>query len=332
MNEYGVSVLFNTQLCAVDTDGPKVESIILSNKAGLTAYQAKTYIDASGDADLVAFAGGAFMKGDDWDGELQSATHCFILSNVDTYGFENVPWLNKANKNSPAYKIKDDDTFDLIEDAHICAKLLGPDTVGFNAGHIKGVDNTIPENNSKAYMTGRKIAAQLRDGLKKYYPRAFSNAFLVSTATLMGIRETRRIVGDYVLTVEDYANRQSFEDEICRNSYFLDIHHPKEDEDPERKAYYDRMKLVKHYGKGESHGIPYRCLIPKDFTNVLVAGRSISVERIVQGSVRVMPVALVMGEAAGVAAGLAKIHNGEVRKVDVSNIRRRLIEEGAYLV
>ena len=92
------------------------------------------------------------------------------------------------------------------------------------------------------------------------------------------------------------------------------------------------MKMVKHYGKGESHGIPYRCLIPKDFKNVLVAGRSISVERIVQGSVRVMPVALVMGEAAGVAAGLASKHNGEVRRVDVKDIRQRLIEEGAYLI
>ena len=143
------------------------------------------------------------MKGDDWDGELQSATHCFILSNVDTYGFENGPWLNKANKNSPAYKIKDDETFDLVEDAHICAKLLGPDTVGFNAGHIKGIDNTIPESNSMAYMKGRKIAAQLRDGLKKYYPSAFSNAFLASTATLMGIRESRRIVGDYRLSYNE---------------------------------------------------------------------------------------------------------------------------------
>jgi hypothetical protein len=332
MIEYGVKVLFNTQLSAVETEADRVDSIILSNKAGLTAYQARTFIDTTGDADLVAFAGGAFMKGDDWDGELQSATHCFILSNVDTYGFENGPWLNKANKNSPAYKIKDDETFDLVEDAHICAKLLGPDTVGFNAGHIKGIDNTIPESNSMAYMKGRKIAAQLRDGLKKYYPSAFSNAFLASTATLMGIRESRRIVGDYILTVEDYAERKSFEDEICRNSYFLDIHHPKEEEHPERKAYYDRMKMVKHYGKGESHGIPYRCLIPKDFKNVLVAGRSISVERIVQGSVRVMPVALVMGEAAGVAAGLAVKQDGNVKNVDVKQIRKRLIEEGAYLI
>lgn len=332
MIEYGVDVLFNTQLAAVETSDDVVTSVILSNKAGLTAYQAKIFIDTTGDADLVAFAGGAFMKGDDWDGELQSATHCFILSNVDDYGFENGPWLNKANKQSPAYKIKDDPNYNLVEDAHICAKLLGPSTVGFNAGHIKGVDNTVPESNSKAYMTGRKIAAQIRDGLKQYFPSAFANAFLANTATLMGIRESRRIIGDYILTVEDYANRKTFEDEICRNSYFLDIHHPKEDEDEERKAYYDRMRLVKHYSKGESHGIPYRCLIPKDFKNVLVAGRSISVERIVQGSVRVMPVALVMGEAAGVAAGLAIKGKCSVREVDVKKLRNRLIEEGAYLV
>jgi hypothetical protein len=331
MAEAGVDVLFNTMLSKVETDGRRVDAVILSNKAGLTAYRAKTYVDTTGDADLVAFAGGSFMKGDDWDGEMQSATHCFVLSNVDDYGFDNGPWLNKANKQSPGYDIMASPKYPLVEDPHICAKLLGPGTVGFNAGHIKGVDNTDPVSNSKAYATGRKIAAQIRDGLKEYFPKAFGNAFLATTATLMGIRESRRIVGDYMLTVEDYAERRTFDDEICRNSYFLDIHHPKDAEDPERKAYYDRMKLVRHYSKGESHGIPYRCLVPADFDNVLVAGRSISVERIVQGSVRVMPVALAMGEAAGMAAAIASKEDKSVRAIDVDHLRNRLKEEGAYL-
>ncbi len=332
MNEAGVDVLFNTMLSKVETDGKRVDAVILSNKAGLTAYQASVYVDTTGDADLVAFAGGAFMKGDDWDGEMQSATHCFILSNVDDFGFNHGPWLNKANKQSPGYKIKDSDKYPLIEDAHMCAKLLGPGTVGFNAGHIKNVDNTDPISNSKAYMTGRKIAREIRDGLKEFFPEAFGNSFLANTATLMGIRESRRIIGDYILTVEDYAERRTFEDEICRNSYFLDIHHPKDDEDPARQAYYERMKLVKHYKKGESHGIPYRCLIPESFDNVLVAGRSISVERIVQGSVRVMPVALAMGEAAGMAAAIAAKQKTTVRSIDVTHLRARLVEEGVYLL
>ena len=152
------------------------------------------------------------------------------------------------------------------------------------------------------------------------------------TGSLMGIRETRRVIGDYVLTLDDYIARRSFPDEICRNNYFIDVHNK---EAKSAQKHEDLSKhfgaTIPHYGPGESHGIPYRCLTPKGLANVLVAGRSISCDQPMQGSVRVMPVCLATGEAAGVAAALAGGAGGDVHAVNTTDLRRRLKSHGAYL-
>lgn len=333
VSDAGVDVLFNTLLSAVETDEDgTVKTIIVSNKLGLTAYGAKVFVDCTGDADLAAWSGAEFIKGEDKTGDMQPATHCFVLSNVDTYGYIYGPNLHGSNKKSPIYDVLKSGKYSLIPDSHMCNSLIGPGTVGFNAGHIWNVDNTDPLSVSKALMHGRKMAAQFKDALAEFYPTAFGNAFLVSTASLMGIRETRRIIGDYVLTVGDYLERKSFPDEICRNSYYIDIHHTNNEAELVVQGKFDATKRYERYGKGESHGIPYRCLTPKGLKNVLVAGRSISCDRIIQGSIRVMPVCLAMGEAAGIAAVLAlRLFSVDVHKVDVEFLIKRLREEGAYL-
>lgn len=331
MIEAGVDVLFHTTLAGAETKEGEVQSIIVSNKKGLTSYQANVFIDTTGDADLVALADGEFKIGDDKYHQVQALTHCFSLSNVDDFGFQHGQWLNKANRNSPAYKIAASDKYDLINDAHMCTKLLGPSTVGFNAGHIDIEDPTDPLQMSRAYMIGRKIASQTKEGLKEFFPEAFGNAYLASTAPLMGVRESRRIVGDYTLTLQDYANRRTFDDEIARNSYFLDIHYPKNN-DAYRKEVKELVKDIKGYSNGESHGIPYRCLTPRTLKNVLVAGRSISVEKLVQGSTRVMPVCLVTGEAAGLAGAMAAKGSNDVHKLNVKQLRENLIKHGAYIL
>ena len=153
----------------------------------------------------------------------------------------------------------------------------------------------------------------------------------MQTGALLGVRETRRVVGDYVLTLEDYLKRQTFSDEICRNSYFIDVHAKVKEAFNSLKTMHEWDKTTIHYGKGESHGIPYRCLTPKGLKNVLVAGRSISAEQMVQGSTRVMPCCLAMGEAAGMAAAFASSGDADVHAVDTDKLRSRLKEEGAYL-
>jgi hypothetical protein len=204
--------------------------------------------------------------------------------------------------------------------------------VGFNAGHLFDVDNTDPINLSDALVMGRQMAAAYRDALAEFHPAAFGNAFLVATGALMGIRETRRVIGDYVLTVEDYLQRRTFPDEIARNSYFLDIHWKSREEGSSPGGHEEWSRKLAHYGKGESHGIPYRCLTPRDLRNVLVAGRSVSCQQVVQGSVRIMPGCLAMGEAAGVAAAqAAKSKDPDVHQVDTDTLRKRLLEHGAYI-
>ena len=209
---------------------------------------------------------------------------------------------------------------------------MGPSSLGFNAGHLWEVDGTDPESLTRANLQGRKMAEAFRNALAEYCPSIFGNATVAATGALMGIRETRRIIGDYYLTTEDYLLRRSFPDEIGRNNYFIDIHNAKHEIEQVKNKELQIEERFEHYGEGESHGIPYRCLTPAGLRNVLVAGRSISCDRPVQGSIRVMPVCLVTGEAAGIAAAhAAAMQQPDVHQVDTLRLRSRLREEGAYL-
>lgn len=323
----GAHVLFNTMLVAVEAKGGAVDTVIAANKAGLTAYRAKIYVDCSGDADLAAWAGAAFVQGEAGTGEMMPVTHCFVLANVDGYAYVHGRklWPDVITE------IVNSGKYPAIADRHSCNDMIGPGIVGFNAGHQWDVDNTRPETVSAALIQGRKIAKAYRDAVAEYLPAAFANAFLVNTGSLLGVREGRRIIGDYSLTTEDYFARRSFPDEICRNHYPIDIHTAKHEVAADKQGKFDVMGRYDHFKPGESHGIPYRCLCPKDLRNVLVAGRSVSCERPVQAAIRIMPVCLGMGEAAGLAAALAAQGKADIHAVDTARLRRRLLEEGAYL-
>jgi len=328
VTEHGATVLFNSVLAGVEcAENGRVDTVVVANKSGLTAYRAKVYVDCTGDADIAAGAGADFEKGDE-TGSLQPATHCFILSNVDMYAYEH----SGAIKYRPPHPDLIDDIvasgkYPGIPDTHACNNIVGPGAVGFNAGHIWDADNTDPASISRSLMQGRKIARAFRDACAEFFPEAFGNAFLAQTGSLLGIRETRRIIGDYYLTLDDFKTLRSFPDEICRNSYYVDVHPT----NPEATATDEEDSSAVHLGKGESHGIPYRCLTPRGLANVLVAGRCISTDRAVNGSVRVMPVCLATGEAAGLAATLTATDSPDVHAVDTDSLRAKLSEHGAYL-
>lgn len=325
----GANILFQTMLAGVERDEEgDITALLLLNKAGLQAFRAAVYVDCTGDGDVAAWAGAEYAKGDEETGELQPATHCFILGNVDDYAYLNGPLLHAENPHSPIHEAVASGSYPGIPDTHICNNMIAPRAVGFNAGHLWGVDNTDPFSVSEALVQGRRMAAAYRNMLAAVQPAAFGNSVVMSTGTLIGTRESRRITGDYILTAEDYMARRSFDDEICRNSYFIDVHGTQK----EQQSGEGSGLSITLYGPGESHGIPYRCLTPRGLRNVLVAGRCISSDRRVLGSVRVMPVCLAMGEAAGLAAALAVKHNGgDVHAVDVGRLRKRLREEGGYL-
>ncbi len=317
----GVTVLFFSQLCAVEMKNDEtIDAVIVSNKAGLSAYKAKIYVDCTGDGDLSAWAGADYSLGDE-DGAVQASTLCFSIANVDRENYsKNSAQLPGQSKMSPIHKIHGSQKYPLIIDTHLNIKHSGPSFLMFNAGHIENVNSTNPQQLSNAIIKGRKIANQLHEGLKENAPAVFANSYLAGTGALLGIREGRRITGDYIFTIEDWLARRTFDDEIGRNSYYIDVH-------KQAAKRYDRYK------KGESHGIPYRCLTPKGLKNVLMAGRCISADYQSFGSLRVMPVCLVTGEAAGLAAALAyQQSDSDVHKVDTGFLRKRLKEEGQYFL
>jgi hypothetical protein len=193
------------------------------------------------------------------------------------------------------------------------------------------VDSTDPESTSAALREGRLIAKELTEALREYYPKAFGNSYLVTSASMLGVRETRRICGDYIITIRDYLERKKFPDDIGRNAYPVDVHTAADEIEDNVSGKVQAITRYEHFLPGETHGIPYRSLIPKDLSNVLTAGRCISSDRDVNGSVRVMPVALLTGEAAGTAAAMAAAQNGSVRAVDAEELRGKLRSAGAYL-
>jgi hypothetical protein len=306
-----------------------VPTLIVTNKRGLGACRAKVYVDCTGDADL-AFRAGAECEKGDADGTMQPATLCFILSNVDMYGYQYCGSILRTADMEPVInRIVDSRKYPHVVDFHADNQLIGPGSVGCNAGHIWKVDGTDPASVSRALMEGRKMAASFRDAFAEFFPKAFANSHLTATASLLGVRETRRIIGDYVLTLDDFKAHRTFPDEIARNNYPVDIQNASADPSDIRAAQADYDNL--RFGPGESYGIPYRCLTPKGLRNVLVAGRCISTDRPVQGSTRMLPVCMVMGEAAGTAAALAAAGDSDVHAVDTAALRRRLKARGAYL-
>lgn len=332
--ESGANIIFGSQLCNVELieDG-KVDVIIVSNKAGLTAYKAEVYIDCTGDGDLATWAGAEYEKGGT-NGELQPATHCFTMTNIDEYALENGPGIHFFDPASPIHKAVHSRDYPSIVDYHSCLIRIASQTFSFNTGHIYDIDSTCPNSLSHAVIHGRKMIAQYENVFAKYHP-AFRNAFLCNTACLLGTRETRRIIGDYILKIDDYLERRSFSDEICRNAYGADVH-SKEDSISFTKMTIEEIKKeinnrVKRYKPGESFGVPYRCLTPKYLKNVLVAGRCISTDRHANGSIRVMACCLNTGEAAGTAASICVLDKVGIKSVNIHKLRTNLKGNGAYL-
>ena len=334
--EASAEILFNTQVCKVEKQlDNEISSIIVANKNGLKAFQAKVYVDCTGDGDLAAWSGVEFVMGDE-TGELQPATHCFMIGNVDDYNLLNGTTIHFFDPNSPVHKAIASDKYPLINDLHSCSHYIHSGLYGFNTGHIYNVNNTDSESVSKALIQGRKMADQYQRAFAEFHP-AFANSHLIATGSLMGVRETRRIIGDYVLNIDDYLARGSFDDEICRNAYEIDIHADKKTSEESTRKSIDEIKTtitkkIKAYEKGESFGVPYRCLTPKGIDNLLVAGRCISTDRKVNGSIRIMPCCLTTGEAAGVAASMAAGESdNNVHNVDTKKLRANLKKHGSFL-
>ncbi len=336
LSDNGVEFLFNTTVAGISKDceqasgQTRLTSVHVANKAGISVIEASVFIDCTGDADLAAWAGAEFEYGDE-TGDVQPASHCYTLVNINEAALKEEQekagdWRGNV-WNNPAYpRIKDNYLGlgnKIFDNLWVC-----------NSGHLWNVDNTDPRNITKALIDGRELAVEILTLLKETFPKAFANASIFCTAPLMGIRETRRIVGDYLLNWQDHKNRQRFSDEIAFNCFMVDIHPSLKKREMERAGTWKWHTEMQEnsYSKGEFHGIPYRSLLPKGVSNLLVAGRSISTDRAANSAVRIMPSCMSMGEAAGIAAAdAAKNTAADVRKVDVKKIQNKIRETGGFM-
>ena len=144
---------------------------------------------------------------------------------------------------------------------------------------------------------------------------------MIDTGAVIGVRESRRIVGEYMMTVDDVVNVRKFPDGIAKGSFFVDIHHPTE----------TGLHNPRYLESGTHYDIPYRCIVPKKIDNLFVAGRCISVTHEALGSTRVMFQCMALGEAAGTAAALCISQNTCPRRLDADFLRKRLASRGAII-
>ncbi len=312
--EAGVDLLFHTTLVGADKDGDRITGLTMAGKAGLCKLHAFYYVDCTGDADLALQAGCPTHLGRPEDHLCQPMTLCFRVGDVDTARFrEGRAEMQKAYKEQQAKgKIRN------IREDVLVFNTLSDSILHFNTTRIVKLNPTDPVDVTRAEIEAREQVYEMMCFLRTY-AAGCENAKLISTAMQIGMRESRMIDGEYVLTVEDLLAFRKFDDGIAACNYDIDIHNP---EGSGTSHYY--------FPQGEYYTIPFRCLIPRGVDNLLVAGRCISSTHEAQASYRILPVVTTLGEAAGVGIAQACKANIPCRQVDASAVREILRANGAF--
>ena len=340
--EAGGRVLFHTQISDAIVESGVLSGIIVENKSGRQRIQAKITIDCTGDADVAFRAGVPCVSGDPEDGHNQPMSLRFAQAGVDqeraavfladTLGmacYSRPPLFEIGAgeaKNTPLgpliHQAIADDV--LAEDdlgyLQFFSMLGRPGELAFNCPRISGLSATDAWDLSRAQIIGRQKIRRISRFFKTYIC-GFENSYIGTIAPMVGIRESRRIVGDYTLTEEDYLTEARFPDSVARNSYPIDIHSTKA----------KGGLVMKHLPPGHYHEIPYRCLLPTGIENLLVAGRCLSATFAAQAAVRIQQNCRALGEAAGLAAVLALEAGVTPRQIATEELRRRLNAQGAQI-
>ena len=315
MREAGVRVLFHATLCGVRTESRRIVSASFATVGGVLEFEAGSFVDATGDATLSAFAGVAFRLGRPADSLCQPMTLCFRVCNVDVEDFwKHHKEINDLYKKFQAEgKIRNPRENVLVFPTRIAGVLH------FNTTRVVKHDPSDAFSVSEAEAVAREQVLEMVRFLKENFD-CFRNASLVSTAAAIGVRESRMIEARHVLTQEELVAGTHFPDGIAAGNYDIDIHSP----DGGGTSHY-------YFPPGVYYTIPYRSLLPREFDNLVVAGRCIGATHEAQASIRIMPICVCTGEAAGTAAALAKESNVAVADVDATLLRERLRAGGAFL-
>lgn len=335
--EAGCDILYHSFVCGAETEDNVLKSILVANKNGLTKMAAKCFIDTTGDGDVAAFAGAKFHQGRDSDGLCQAMSLLFKLGDVDV---ETAAALFSENRIA-ACPLGGDHEYNL----HISGKLTQWNEIILKdkifphpdhniwAGTMRENELTyvntirVSEKNgadayelSEAEIEGRRQLKKVIRFLNAYVP-GMERAHITSIPNGIGVRETRRIDGEYILTGEDILSGRKFEDCIAKNGYCIDIHDPK------------GQGWGVSFIQSEDHcyDIPYGCIVPQTLDNLLTAGRCISATAEAIASTRIMPSCMALGEAAGVAAAMAAGRGIRPRDVKAREIQQELRKKGAIV-
>ena len=313
IKEAGVTVLYHTYLKDVEKEGKSIKSVTVSALGQEIKIAADTFIDATGDGVLSYLAGCSFMLGRKGDNLCQPMTLCFRVANVDVGRFyaemPEMQKLYKEKQSSGEIRNPRENILTFV----VPAKGI----IHFNTTRVVKLNPTDPFDVTEAEFAAREQVFELFDLLKASFS-SMKDADLIMTAAGIGVRESRMIEGEHILTANDLKECTKFPDSVARGNYDIDIHNP---EGTGTSHYY--------FAPEEYYTIPYRSLTVKDADNLLVAGRCISADHEAQASIRIMPICASTGEAAGIAASLAP--GGKVKEVDIKALRERLTASGALI-
>ena len=315
MAEAGVRVLFHATLCGVKTEGRRLVSASFATVGGVLTFEAGTFIDATGDATLSVYAGVPCRLGRPADSLCQPMTLCFRVCNVDTEDF----WKHHKEINDLYKKLQAEGKIKNPRENVLVFPTRIPGVLHFNTTRVVKHDPSDAFSVSEAEAIAREQVLEMVRFLKENFA-CCRNAYLISTAASIGVRESRMIEARHVLDQDEIVAGTHFDDGIAAGNYDIDIHSP----DGSGTSHY-------YFPAGVYYTIPYRSLLPKDLDNLIVAGRCIGATHEAQASIRIMPICICIGEAAGTAAALAKKAGVAVADVDTDALRQRLREKGAFV-
>jgi hypothetical protein len=324
LDEAGVHFLFHAFASDVISNH-RVKGVVFETKSGPVVIRAQVVIDCTGDGDVAARAGAPYAIGREDDQLVQPMTLMFRITEFELADFDAYvrqhpdQWRGVHGLWDLIRKAVADGNLQLPREDILFFSTVHDREVSVNSTRVNKVLGTDVWDLSYAEWESRRQMRQIAAFLRHYVP-GFDNGYIVQSGVNTGVRETRRILGDYQLTVDDILQARKFPDVIARSSYPVDIHNPE-----------GTGTTLKRLPPGEAYDIPLRCLLPQKVEGLIVAGRCISGTHEAHSSYRVMPVSIATGHAAGVCAALAVRHGKPPRAITAADVQAELIRQGANL-
>ena len=313
-DEAGVETLLHATVSRVVMVGSRITEIVVETKAGSGRIVAAVFVDASGDAEL-AWRAGAAMERPDGEQRLQPLTATFRLGNVDLAATPTKE-LHRLMREAA-----ESGEFALPRSEGSAHRTVLPGVVHTNMTRVSDVNPLDPWELSEAEREGRRQVAEYVRFLKARVP-GYAEAYLLNVSTRIGVRESRRLIGQYVLTRDDVLSARRFPDEIAQCGAPIEDH---------AAGSATIWKYVGGDPTGSTYGVPYRCLLPQDVEGLVVAGRCLSATHDAHASVRSMAQCMAMGQAAGTAAAISVSSGRPPADVEVDDLRAVLVKNGAIL-